>query len=212
MIIKNIVFYGSSGKLEAKYLRTNYSRSIALILHPNFLYGGNINNLIVYNTFHLFAKRGFSVLRFNYRGISNSFCSDNYRIDELSDASAALDWLQKQNFNFTNCWIIGVSYGSFLANQLSIRRPEISNCIIISPPSIYYDLDHFNYFNSYNFIIQGTRDIISKEYYHGNFDNTLFISHRYFIDHIYIYGADHCFNNYMNEFITRLYNYIGFYI
>ena len=41
---------------------------IAIILHPHPQFGGTMNNQIVYNLYYSFAERGFSVLRFNFRG------------------------------------------------------------------------------------------------------------------------------------------------
>ena len=60
-------------KLEAKYIQSKRENApIALILHPHPEYGGTMNNRVVYNAYHTFLKNGFSVCRFNFRGVGKS--------------------------------------------------------------------------------------------------------------------------------------------
>ena len=47
--------------------------------------------------YYLFVERGFSVLRFNFRGVGRSQGYFDNGPGELSDAASALDWLQLQN-------------------------------------------------------------------------------------------------------------------
>ena len=46
--------------------------AIALILHPHPQYGGTMNNKVVYNLHYAFYNMGFTVLRFNFRGVGES--------------------------------------------------------------------------------------------------------------------------------------------
>ena len=82
-----------------------------------------MNNQIVYNLYYAFAERGFSVLRFNFRGVGRSQGGFDHGAGELSDAAAALDWLQTINPEARACWIAGVSFGSWIGMQLLMRRP-----------------------------------------------------------------------------------------
>ncbi len=56
-----------------------------------------MNNPVAVQLFHLFMKRGFSVLRFNFRGVGRSQGEFDTGIGELADAATALDWLQSTN-------------------------------------------------------------------------------------------------------------------
>jgi len=56
-----------------------------------------MNNPATVQLFHLFMKRGFSVLRFNFRGVGRSQGEFDAGIGELADAATALDWLQSTN-------------------------------------------------------------------------------------------------------------------
>ena len=63
-----IIYNGPEGRLEGRYhAGKTPTAPLALILHPHPQYGGTMNNKICYNLFHIFVKRGFAVLRFNFR-------------------------------------------------------------------------------------------------------------------------------------------------
>ena len=65
-----VIFNGPEGRLEGRYQPGNGPNApIAIVLHPHPEFGGTMNNQIVYNLYYMFAKRGFSVLRFNSRGV-----------------------------------------------------------------------------------------------------------------------------------------------
>ena len=46
-------------------------------------------------------------------------------LGELSDAAAALDYIQRNNSNSNESWVIGFSFGALISMQLLMRRPEI---------------------------------------------------------------------------------------
>ena len=50
-----------------------------------------------YTDVNSFAERGFSVLRFNFRGVGRSQGAFDHGQGELSDAASALDWAQSIN-------------------------------------------------------------------------------------------------------------------
>jgi alpha/beta superfamily hydrolase len=82
---------------------------------------------------------GFSTLRFNFRGVGRSQGRYDGGIGEISDAAAALDFLQAVNPNAASLWVAGYSFGSYVGMQLLMRRPEMSGFISISPPASHYD-------------------------------------------------------------------------
>jgi pimeloyl-ACP methyl ester carboxylesterase len=68
-----VIFNGADGRLEGRYHHARGPNApLALILHPHPLHGGTMNNKVVFDVFHIFARRGFSVLRFNFRGVGRS--------------------------------------------------------------------------------------------------------------------------------------------
>ena len=93
-----VMFNGPSGRIEGRFQPSPVRGApLAIILHPHPQFGGTMNNQIVYNLYYTFAERGFSVLRFNFRGVGRSQGGFDHGQGELSDAAAALDWAQAVN-------------------------------------------------------------------------------------------------------------------
>src|ERR1700756_4409857 len=136
----DVMFTGPEGRLEGRYHQSKEEHApIALILHPHPQYGGTMNHKVVFSLFHVFVNRGFSVLRFNTRGVGRSQGRFDNGMGELSDAAAALDWLQTMNADAKSCWIAGYSFGAWIGMQLLMRRPEIDCFISVAPPANSYD-------------------------------------------------------------------------
>ena len=67
-----VIFNGPTGRLESRYQPSkDKTAPIAIILHPHPhpKFGGTMNNKIVYDLFYMFQERGFTTLRFNFRGV-----------------------------------------------------------------------------------------------------------------------------------------------
>jgi len=154
-----VIFNGPAGRIEGRYQPAkNRNAPIAIVLHPHPQFGGTMNNQIVYNLFYLFAKRGFSVLRFNFRGVGRSQGAFDHGQGELSDAAAALDWAQSLNPDSRACWIAGFSFGAWIGMQLLMRRPEIEGFISIAPPANLYDFSFLAPCPSSGLILHGDKD------------------------------------------------------
>jgi len=137
---KEIFIPGPSGRLQAKYIKNKKPGApVALVLQPHPQYGGTMNNRIVYETYNCFYKNGFSVIRINFRGVKKSDGIFDNGQGELSDAAAALDWIEKENPDYSQCWVSGFSFGALICMQLIMRRPEVNKFIAISPQPNVYD-------------------------------------------------------------------------
>ena len=131
-----VTINGPEGRIEGRYLHAKTPNApIALFLHPHPLHGGTMNNKVVYSLYHAFSERGFSCLRFNFRGVGRSQGVFSRGEGEMSDAASALDWLQTKNQDAPQCWIAGFSFGAWIGMQLLMRRPEIRGFISIAPPA-----------------------------------------------------------------------------
>ena len=69
-----------------------------------------MNNKIVYNIYHAFKNIGFATLDLISEGGKSQGSYDN-GVGELTDAAAALDWLQNENPTAQNTWIAGFLLG-----------------------------------------------------------------------------------------------------
>jgi alpha/beta superfamily hydrolase len=137
---KEIFIPGPAGRLEGKYYKNpKFGSPIAIVLQPHPQYGGTMNNKIVQLMYNIFLENGFSVIKLNFRGVGKSDGFFDNGQGELSDAAAALDWIERENLDYSQCWVSGFSFGALICMQLIMRRPEVNNFIAISPQPNVYD-------------------------------------------------------------------------
>ena len=98
-----------------------------------------MNNKIAQLIYNVFLDNGFSVIRINFRGVGKSDGVFDNGQGELSDAAAALDWIERENLDYSQCWVSGFSFGALICMQLIMRRPEVNNFIAINPQPNVYD-------------------------------------------------------------------------
>jgi alpha/beta superfamily hydrolase len=135
-----VMFAGPDGRLEGRYHHAKRPNApLALILHPHPLHGGTMNNRVTYGLYQRFQAMGFSVLRFNYRGVGRSQGRYDGGIGEVSDACAGLDFLQAVNPNASMLWVAGYSFGAYVGMQVLMRRPEMGGFVSLSAPASHYD-------------------------------------------------------------------------
>ena len=205
----DVIFNGPEGRLEGRY---HHNRSgdapIALMLHPHPQHGGTMNNKVVYTLYHAFVSQGFSVLRFNFRGVGRSQGVYDRGEGELSDAASALDWLQTFNQNATACWIAGFSFGAWIGMQLLMRRPEISGFISVSPPANMYDFSFLAPCPSSGMVIQGDQDEIVPEAPVAKLVEKLGHQRDLEIDYRVIKGANHFYQNHVDELDGAVKDYL----
>jgi uncharacterized protein len=204
-----VMFIGPEGRLEGRYYHSPEPKApIALVLHPHPQHGGTMNNKVVYSIFHTFRAKKFSVLRFNFRGVGRSQGSFDQGLGELSDAAAALDWLQGYNPNAADCWVTGFSFGSWIAMQLLMRRPEIGGFIAVAPPANHYDFNFLAPCPSSGLILHGTKDEIVPESDAAKFAQKLASQRNITVDYKTMAGANHFFEEQIDGLTSNIDNYL----
>jgi uncharacterized protein len=204
-----VIINGPAGRLEGRYTHGKVPNApVALLLHPHPQHGGTMNNKIVYTLYHAFAKRGFSTLRFNFRGVGRSQGSYDRGEGELSDAASALDWMQTNNANATACWIGGFSFGAWIGMQLLMRRPEIDGFISIAPPANMFDFSFLAPCPASGLILHGDRDELVPEASVAKLVTKLSHQRDIKIDYRRIAGANHFFTAQSEELSGHVDNYL----
>src|SRR5512134_2700052 len=204
-----VIFTGPAGRLEGRYHPAKQKNApIAMILHPHPQFHGTMNHQIVYQCYYAFAHRGFSVLRFNFRGVGRSQGSFDHGAGELSDAASALDWAQTINPEARACWIAGFSFGAWIGMQLLMRRPEVEGFISIAPEPNRYDFSFLAPCPSSGLIINGDQDKVAPmEAVQGLVDK-LKTQKGIVIDHALMKGANHFFEGSVDELMETCANYL----
>ncbi|MCX7338648.1 MAG: alpha/beta hydrolase [Alphaproteobacteria bacterium] len=204
-----IIFSGPAGRIEGRYHPSKEKDApIALILHPHPKHGGTMNNKIVYALYRCFAEHGFSALRFNFRGVGRSEGSYDNGEGELSDAAAALDWLQATHPNARSFWVAGFSFGAWIAMQLLMRRPELEGFISVSPPVNLYDFSFLAPCPVSGQIIQGGNDPIVSHAAVEGLVTKLRNQKGIDIDYAFVKDADHFFVDHMHDLCAATEGYL----
>lgn len=204
-----IFFNGPTGRLEGRYHPSRIENApVAIVLHPHPQFGGTMNNQIVYHLYYMFAQRGFSVLRFNSRGVGRSQGLFDHGLGELSDSAAALDWLQSTNPESRGCWIAGFSFGAWIGMQLLMRRPEVQGFISIAPPENLYDFSFLAPCPSSGLIIHGEADRVAPVESVQKLVDKLALQKGITVEQQIMPGANHFFENHMEELIERSGEYL----
>lgn len=205
-----IIFSGPEGRLEGRYKAGKSETSpLALILHPHPQHGGTMDNKVAYYLYHTFAHRGFATLRFNFRGVGRSQGEFDSGVGELSDAAAALDWLQSMNPNATGTWIAGFSFGAWIGMQLLMRRPEIKGFISVAPPANLYDFSFLAPCPSSGLIVQADQDDLVTPISIVKLVEKLKTQKAITIQHDVIKGANHFFETELNALMSSVNSYLN---
>jgi alpha/beta superfamily hydrolase len=204
-----VIFTGEDGRIEGRF-HPGRSRTspIAIILHPHPQFGGTMNNPLVYHLYYTFANRGFTVLRFNFRGVGRSQGSFDHGQGELSDAASALDWVQANNPDARACWIAGCSFGAWIGMQLLMRRPEVEGFISVAAPASLYDFSFLAPCPSSGLFIHGDKDAVVPIAAVGQLVEKLKTQKGIVIEQQLIRGANHFFDGKIEQLMESVNEYL----
>lgn len=204
-----VIFPGPSGRLQGCYHHGPSPDSpVAIILHPDPRFGGTMNHPVVYYIHRLYVGLGFSVLRFNFRGVGLSEGKFDHGQGELSDAAAAMDWTQKCNPEARDYWVVGFSFGAWIAMQLLMRRPEVGSFVSIAPLVNHYDFSFLAPCPSSGIIIHGGCDRVVPYQGVKELVDKLRLQKDRPIAHHVVEGADHFFTNNMPTLVEEVRGYL----
>lgn len=202
----DVFFTGPAGRIEGVYQQgTKPDAPVALILHPNPQLGGTMNNKVVYTLFQAFVKLGFSVLRFNFRGVGKSQGIFNTEDEcELADTLAALDWIKNMNPEASHTWIAGYSYGALVGLSVLMRRPDINGFVAVSPPADVCDFSYLTPCPASGVIIQGGADTIVSEPAVAMMAERLDSFKKVKVNYVMLPEADHLYTNQLKNIFDAL--------
>lgn len=207
----DVMISGSDGPIEVSYHAAPPSSSapVILVAPPHPVQDGTMRHKVVYALFRIFAAMGFGVLRFNFRGSGKTPGVFGEGENEITDAATCLDWLRAHHPLSKQCWVSGFSFGSWVAMQLLMRRPEISRFIAISPPANLCDFNFLSPCPSSGLIVHGDHDeIISKESILKLVCQLSAQRKRNQVDFQLIKGADHNYTQHLDDLAQIVQAYV----
>jgi len=128
---------GPAGELEARIDLpaggTGGGRA-ALVCHPHPLYGGTMDNKVVYTLARAFNDLGMPALRFNFRGVGESDGAFAGGEGETQDALAAWDWIDAE-WAPRDLYLAGFSFGAMVALRVAAERTPA--CLVTVAPPVH---------------------------------------------------------------------------
>ncbi len=127
-----------------------------VITHPHPLYGGTMDNNVVWTAVHAFQARGWTTLRFNFRGVGLSTGAFGDGLAEVADVQAALSFLGARLTG--SRFIVGYSFGAAVAGRAFYTGVSAAGLIMIAPPIALLDMSFLPKVPKLRLIIVGDRD------------------------------------------------------
>jgi uncharacterized protein len=119
-------------RLEGLLREGNNGRGV-VIAHPHPLYGGDMHNTIVGILQDTFQEKGYSTLRFNFRGTGASSGSFDDGNGEQQDVKAALEMLRSTNASPVD--LAGYSFGAWvIARAVAETGIACHRVCMVAPP------------------------------------------------------------------------------
>lgn len=155
---EKIYFLSGKYELEGLFDKNGMDNGVA-ITHPHPLYGGDMNNFIVELIARAYQKKGFTTLRFNFRGTANSQGTYDDGSGEQEDVHAAISTLAKMGIKKID--LAGYSFGAWV-NALAIsKNTTVRNMTMVSPPVSFLDFSSIDSIPCLKMVVTGSRDDIA---------------------------------------------------
>jgi alpha/beta superfamily hydrolase len=178
-------------QLEANLREPDSSpRGAVVVCHPHPVYGGTMDNRIVYRAAKAAAAAGFAALRFNFRGAGQSTGMFDQGIGEKEDVLASISWLAEK-YPGLPLALIGYSFGAWVGLQVASSDPRMIAMVGLGIPLDLYDMEFLIESPKPALYIVGTRDEFCSQEHLDRFARRLHASA--FVHQID--EADHFFTN-----------------
>jgi uncharacterized protein len=105
-----------------------------VVCHPHPLYGGDMNNSVVYHVCQALAERSIAALRFNFRGAGGSGGRYGEGAAEQDDVKAALEFVAASPYvNPARLGLAGYSFGAGVAAAVAVADGRVRRLALVSP-------------------------------------------------------------------------------
>ena len=130
-----------------------------VITHPHPLYGGTMHNQVVETLVTIYQDKGFSTLRFNFRGAGDSEGSYDHGKGEKEDVRSALRYLYDNGKRQLD--LAGYSFGAWVNAMITNPESMLSGMIMISPPVTFLDFSFLSFNPKIEAVVTGGKDDIA---------------------------------------------------
>ena len=153
------IFFDSGGLRIEGLLEELPGERAVTVTHPHPLYGGSMHNNVVEAVVKAYKEKGFTTLRFNFRGVGGSEGRYDDGRAEQEDILSALSYLI--NLGKKSIDLAGYSFGAWVIAMGLDKFDKASRVIVVSPPVSFISFDFLGYNPKIQLVIVGTRDDIA---------------------------------------------------
>jgi len=184
-------------------LNRNFSNKAMIVSHPHPLYGGDMDNPVVMTIARAFFEKGFTTLRFNFRGTGKSAGAFDNGKGEQEDIRAAMDYMTDQGFQ--DITLAGYSFGARMNAGLVSQGCRIKDHIMVSPPAGFMSFDDIEKMPCLGLVVTGRNDEIAPPDLVGQHIKRWGIRPRFdILDH-----CDHFYSGCLQKLETLLTDYLS---
>ena len=158
MIEENIRFHSEGLLIEGLLCMQEGERGV-VITHPHPLYGGTMYNQVVETLVTIYQGKGFSTLRFNFRGTGDSEGVYDQGKGEKADVRSALRYMYDRGKRDLD--MAGYSFGAWVNAKIKDTEFMLNRIIMISPPVIFLDFSFLSFNPKIEVVITGGKDDIA---------------------------------------------------
>jgi uncharacterized protein len=128
-----------SGKLKIEGLIGKGTNPPGVVItHPHTLFGGDMNNVVVESLVKVYQQKGFTTLRFNFRGAGRSEGSFDQGTGEQADVLSAISYL-KEHHGIQELDLAGYSFGAWVNALASSKTTHVNRLVMVAPPVAFID-------------------------------------------------------------------------
>lgn len=138
--VERLQLPGPAGQIQAVVETPGnaVARAFGVICHPHPLYGGTLDNKVIYTLSRAFHELGVPTIRFNFRGVGASEGEYADGIGETGDALAMVSY-GRERWDGTETWLAGFSFGGAVAIRAAASaRP--ARLVAVAPAVSRVDL------------------------------------------------------------------------
>jgi alpha/beta superfamily hydrolase len=130
-----------------------------IVCHPHPLYGGSMDNNVVYSLSETLTQASLASFKFNFRGVGGSQGEFGQGIGEQEDVEAAISFISTlKKVDSERIGLAGYSAGAGFALPVGLNDDRIIALAAISPPLPMFDFDFLKSCPKPKLLISGSRD------------------------------------------------------
>lgn len=207
----DIIISGEAGKLHAVYHKSlTESAPLAVVLSGNPRQKHHMNDRLSYAMFRAFMDIGFSVVRFNYRGVGDSEGALGTTADNMLDIATVIDWIQNHNEDSEKIWLAGHQLGAWYVLQTLMRRPEVTGFALVSPDPAMSDFAFLSPRPNRGLLLQGAEESDDAKAFSVHLTQTLKRQAQIDLETIRIRGANETYGTPAD--LRQMYNDLKAYV